>query len=362
MIKLLKITSYILLSMIFFKSIAQTDSAKTGLTFSGYMEAYYSYDLGNPNNHNKPHFMASHHRHDEVNLNLGFIKASYQKENIRGNFALMTGTYANKNLASEAGVLKNIFEANIGVRISKQKQLWLDAGVFASHIGFESAIGKDCWTLTRSILADNSPYYESGVKIGYTSDNKKWFLSLLYLNGWQRIQKPDQFNTPAFGHQLTFTPHEKITLNSSSFVGSDTPDSTNRIRYFHNFYSIIQLSPKIGLTAGFDIGMQQKNKNSTIYHVWYSPVLILKLKMNDKFTIVTRGEYYNDENEVIVNTSTTHGFQTIGYSLNLDYTVMKQALIRIEGKRLESSDKIFILHKKSSNENYCFTTALLLSF
>lgn len=58
-----------------------------------------------------------------------------------------------------------------------------------SHIGFESAIGKDCWNLTRSILADNSPYYETGIKLGYTSKNEKLYLAGMYLNGWQRIQK-----------------------------------------------------------------------------------------------------------------------------------------------------------------------------
>ncbi len=40
-----------------------------------------------------------------------------------------------------------------------------------SHIGFESAVGSDCWNLTRSILAENSPYFESGIKLNYT--NKK---------------------------------------------------------------------------------------------------------------------------------------------------------------------------------------------
>ena len=114
----------------------------------------------------------------------------------------MTGTYANSNLAAEPGVLKNIFEANAGVKISKKKKLWIDAGIFESHIGFESAIGKNCWNLTRSISADNSPYYESGIKLSYTSDNEKWFLSGLILNGWQRIQRVNGNNTPAFGHQL----------------------------------------------------------------------------------------------------------------------------------------------------------------
>eukprot|EP01035_Chromulina_nebulosa_P056617 gene56617-77590_t len=41
--------------------------------------------------------------------------------------ALMAGTYANANLGAETGVLKNILEANIGIKISKNKNLWLDA-------------------------------------------------------------------------------------------------------------------------------------------------------------------------------------------------------------------------------------------
>jgi hypothetical protein len=32
----------------------------------------------------------------------------------------MTGTYANANLAAEQGVLKNIFEANAGVKVIKK--------------------------------------------------------------------------------------------------------------------------------------------------------------------------------------------------------------------------------------------------
>jgi hypothetical protein len=38
-----------------------------------------------------------------------------------------------------------------------------------SHIGFESVISADCWTLTRSLLAENSPYYETGMRLEATS-------------------------------------------------------------------------------------------------------------------------------------------------------------------------------------------------
>ena len=90
---------------------------------------------------------------------------AYNTDQVRANLAVMTGTYANANLAAEPGVLRGIFEANAGAKISKKKNVWVDAGIFASHIGFESAIGKDCWNLTRGILADNSPYYELLLKV-----------------------------------------------------------------------------------------------------------------------------------------------------------------------------------------------------
>ena len=352
----------IVLVLIKIKGFAQTDSTPSPLTFSGYIETYYTYDFGKPSNHNHPPFVYSHNRHNEVNLNLGFIKAAYQKENVRANLALMTGTYDNANLSAEPGVLKNIFEANAGVKLSKKKNIWIDAGIFASHIGFESAIGKDCWNLTRSILADNSPYFESGAKISYTSNNGKWFISGLLLNGWQRIQRVDGNNTPAFGHQLTFKPNSKITLNSSSFIGNDKPDSVRQMRYFHNFYGIFQLTDKLALTTGFDMGAEQKSKGSRQYNTWYSPVVILKISPNAKNSFAMRAEYYSDANGVIINTGTPNGFKTWGYSANYDRLIRDNVMWRIEARGFSGKDKTFEKDGRPVNNNFFLTTAIAISF
>ena len=345
-----------------FNAIAQNDSIVKPLTISGYIETYCSYDFSNPTNHNRPGFVYSHNRHNEVNLNLGFVKAAYQTKKVRSNLALMTGTYTNANLAAEPNVLKNIFEANVGVKLYSTKNLWIDAGIFASHIGFESAIGKNCFTLTRSILADNSPYYQSGAKLSYTSDNEKLFLSGLFLNGWQRIQRLDGNNTPSFGHQVTYKPNSKVTLNSSSFIGSDTPDSTRRMRYFHNFYAQLQLNPKLSLIAGFDIGAEQKLKGSNNYNTWYTPIIIARYSPTEKVSIAARGEYYSDVSGVIISTGTTNGFQTYGYSINFDYNINSNIVWRIEARGLTSKDNIFTLNNKPSSQNYFTTTALAISF
>jgi Putative beta-barrel porin-2, OmpL-like. bbp2 len=341
---------------------AQVDSIRGKIALTGYLETYYSYDFARPANHIRQPFVYSFNRHNEVNLNIGFVKLSYNQTNSRANLALMTGTYSNDNLAGEPGVLKNIFEANAGIKISKSKNLWLDAGIFPSHIGFESAIGKDCWNLTRSMLADNSPYFESGLKVSYTSPNEQWFLSGLFLNGWQRIQRLNGNNSLSLGHQLTYKPNPKVILNSSSFVGSDTPDSTKRMRYFHNFYGQLQLSEKLGLIVGFDIGFQQKSKESSDYHSWYSPVMILKYTINDKWSVATRAEYYEDKNQVIISSNSPNGFQTFGYSFNIDRAISSQVLWRTEARGFSSKDALFRIDTQPSTHNFFLTTSLAISF
>lgn len=339
------------------------EETKNPLKISAYAEVYYQYDFNNPENNSRPGFIYSHNRNNEVNLNLGFVKANYETERLRANLSLATGTYMNSNYAAEPGVLKNIYEANIGLKISKTKNLWIDAGIMPSHIGFESAISKDCWTLTRSLLAENSPYYETGAKVSYTSDNGKWLISGLVLNGWQRIQRVDGNSTVAFGHQLTYKPTDKITLNSSSFIGNDKPDSIKQMRYFHNLYGIFQLSDKFAVTTGFDIGAQQKLKGSDQYNVWYSPVLIAKYAATDKLSFAVRGEYYDDKNGVIIATETKNGFKTFGYSVNADYWILPNLVWRTELKNLSSKDDIFISRENDFRRNNLMAvTSLAVSF
>jgi hypothetical protein len=341
---------------------SQTDSSKSPVIFSGYAEMYYSYDFSNPGNHERPSFFYSFSRHNEVNLNLGFINAAYSSKNIRANFGLMAGTWPQYNSAAEQSMLRNVWQANIGVKLSQKKNFWLDAGVFPSHIGFESPVGKTCDALSHCILGDNTPSYESGIKIGYNSDNSKWFFSALVLNGWQRIARVDGNNTPAFGTQITYTPNGKITLNYSTFIGNDKPDSVAQMRYYHNFYALFNATDKFRITLGFDYCMEQKSKGSSKFNTLYSPVMILHYQCYDKLAIAMRGEYYHDKNGIIIATGTPDGFQTFGYSLNLDYAISDNVLWRIQGSTFSSKDRIFTLNNNPENQNFSVTTSLSIGF
>lgn len=344
-----------------FTTVNAQEKTQSPFTFSGIIDTYYSYDFGNPDNHTRPSFFYSYNRHNEVNLNLGMAKVNYVKNNVRGNLALMVGTYPEYNLAGEQGLLKNVYEANVGVKISNEHNLWIDAGVMPSHIGFESALGKDCFALTRSILGDNSPFYEAGVKIGYTSSSEKWYLAAMYLNGWQRIQKIEGNQTPAFGTQVTYKPSSGVTLNWSTYVGNEQPDIDRKWRYFNNFYALFKVSEKVNIHSGFDIGSQQAANGSEKYDIWYSPVVIAQYKPTAKIQLAARGEYYQDVKGVIIATGTPNGFKTYGLSANFDYLPVENVIFRIEARTLNSKDDIFLKNNNPTDNNVFVTTSLAIS-
>lgn len=341
---------------------AHAQEEKPKIKVSGYLETYYGYDFNKPADNNRPGFIYSHNRSNEVNLNVGYIKGSYDDGGIRTNLAVMVGSYPNANLAAEPGVLKNIYEANAGVKLSKTANLWFDAGIFSSHIGFESAVSKDCWVLTRNISSENTPYFESGAKISYGTNDGKFSATVLYLNGWQRITRQNGNSQPAGGIQLTWKPTDKITVNYSNYLGTEGLDADRVTRFYNNVYGILQVTDQFGLTLGFDYGTQQKTKGSDDKNEVLSPVAIAQYKINSKWAVAGRAEYYKDKNGVLIATGTPNGFKTMGYSLNLDYAPISNAVVRLEGKVYDSKDKIFTRDLGLVNHNATITASIAVSF
>jgi Putative beta-barrel porin-2, OmpL-like. bbp2 len=343
-------------------ALAQDSTASDPLSITGYTEIYYQYDFNKPADGKRPGFIYNHNRHNEVNLNLGYLKASYNGKNSRVNLAAAAGTYMNANYSAEPGVLKNILEANAGLRVSKKQNIWLDAGILPSHIGFESAVSKDCPTLTRSLLAENSPYFETGAKLNYTGKNGKWSISGLVLNGWQRITRVAGNTKMSWGTQIQFKPTDKILLNYSTFFGSDKPDSSHQRRAFHNWYGVIGLSDKWGLTLGFDLGREVQPGNQGRFNYWYSPVGIIKYSFHPQWSVAARTEYYDDRNGVIIPLQNNTGFRAGGFSFNLDFTPDKNILLRIEGKSYNSREPVFAKGTQFSRQNAGVILSMAASF
>ena len=373
-----------------FMSYAQNDTTTTVETkgkfkFIGFADAYYAYDFNNTNQTDRGRFnnggnpFYSHTSHNQIGINNIMIGAKYDHDRFRMSAILHAGTYVQKNYAPEPELLKLIYEAFAGIRLVNN--LWLDAGIFTSHIGLESAISKDNITLSRSLMAENTPYYESGAKLTYTTNDGKWLFSGLVLNGWQTIQA---FQRPqkALGTQIQFKPlGDKLVLNSSTYFGPAPTarysyDSSGSVtstdlsrggdlltRYFHNFYFTYQLTSKLLVAGAFDIGWQEKRISDKSMNTWFNPTIWAKYKISKSFGVNGRIEHYNDKNGVILATATPNNFQATGYSFGLDYSPIEYVMLRIEGRTLMATDDVFYNQgtEKTTNNHSFLVSSIAVS-
>ncbi|MBP6090500.1 MAG: porin [Crocinitomicaceae bacterium] len=327
-----------------FGNIAQVDSIPPSndsinkFHFTFIADAYFSYDLTQSSEHQKADFLYNYKRNKELNFNFLYFKTAYSNRNKRANLAFHTGNYAQYNYANEPTLFQFINEASVGIQLSKKYNLWIDGGIMPSHIGFESAINTDCANLTRSVLAENSPYFETGIKLSYVSTSEKWAFNLLGLNGWQRIAAQSPSFSPSMGLQITFTPSKKWLINYSNFVGvikSDVPFN----RMYHNFYAHYKTTKKINFTAGIDLGM---DTHQSVSSNWLAAVFILQKEQTKKLKYAARVELIKDPHTKIVQfESNDKQRMLIGSSLNLDYWIRKNLVIRIEGKYFNASSLLF---------------------
>jgi hypothetical protein len=89
----------------------------------------------------------------------------------------------------------------------------------------------------------------------------------------------------------------------------------------------------------------------------------LRYSYSDRLQFAARLEHYHDKHGVIINTGTDDGFQTTGYSVNMDYRLNQRIVWRNELRKLTSRDAIFDKDGvRHVNNNLMAVTALTLSF
>jgi hypothetical protein len=346
--------------------VEQMDSIENGkLNISGYVDVYYGFDFNQPKSFNRPYSVSSS-RHNEVNINLVYVDLKYKNEKVRARIIPGFGSYVNSNYANENGSLKNLIEANVGLKLFKNKEIWIDAGVIGSPYTNESAISKDHFMYTRSFAPEYVPYYLSGAKLSVPI-GKKVIAYLYLLNGWQQIS--DVNNPLSVGTQIEYRPNNKLLLNWNTYIGDEssslTPNYGNR--YFTDVYAIYNPNGKFSFTSCAYLGFQQCIDSITgnkYFNNWWQANFIAKYKYNNHSFIAGRVEYFNDKNEVLVKPITnTNGFSTFSTAICYTKKITQNALFRIEARNYLSENNIYLnAEAKTSNTSNLLITNITIWF
>ena len=328
-----------------------------------FADAYYDWDTGRPSSHDRA-FTTQAVRHDEFNINLAHIEATVSGDRVRGRFALQAGTSVQANYAGEPAIGSNsgpslsrsIQEAVVGVRV--RPGLWVDGGVFFSHIGQESWISRDNPTYTRSFTAEYTPYYSSGVKVTWAA-SPKVTAQLHLLNGWQNISENNE--RKAVGARVDWNPRAGIALGWAGFRGDEQPEAgARRTRNFHQLFARLEPAADLTVWLTADRGWERPESGSTA--TWGSLTAIAERRLSPTLALAARVERYVDREGVLIPVPDPAGFDVTSASVGLNLRLPEGIQWRTEARGYWSDGAVWPDRMSSRRHTTALVSSISLTF
>lgn len=335
------------------------------VSFGAFVDAYYAYDFGRPKSLDRL-FTTQAARHNEFNISLAYVEAKIESVRIHGRIALQAGTAVQSNYAGEPrvgavsgpDVSRFIQEAVAGFAITPRVRI--DAGIFFSWIGMESFISRDNLTYTRSLSADFTPYYASGVRAVWQV-SPVLGATFAVVNGWQNVSETNQ--DKAVGVRLDYAISPATTLCYYDFFGNEL--DSRRLRTLNGVGIKSNPTKTTSIQANFDYGTQEKTNNAG-RSSWHSEGLIGRWRASSRVAMSARGELYHDPDQVLVVTGSRAGFNVSMVSVGVDATPSEIAGIvwRNEIRATWADSTIFADRSERSGrskQNCVLASALVLT-
>lgn len=338
-----------------------TEKEKPVIHFGAYFDSYfqYRYNFESGRDYYFSGLRSNYTSRNQLNINLAVLRADLQHSRYRGTLAVQEGTFARMNnkqySSSGSGSLSEarfIYEAHAGFALNKKGNLWADAGIFPSHIGAESPNAFDNITLTRSLSAENSPYFLGGAKLTYAL-GEHWVFIGTICNGWNTLQVA---RSPAFGTAVTYK-NEKISVSWNTFAGNRDDVNNALPRYYNDIYMKWKSGRHWNFIATADIGSQRRiSKN--VFDSWYNFNLSAQYRINSKNAVAMRAEWISDKEQTYFHFGPIE--RIYAASLNFDYCPVSRLLWRAEARILGNADGISYVG--INNYELFFTTSLSFRF
>ena len=337
------------------------------VTFGAFVDTYVAYDAGRPRTLDRS-FTTQAARHAEFNVNLAHVEATLSAPRVRGRLALQTGTSVQVNYAGEprvgqtsGGELSRLMqEAYVGYEV--RPGLWVDAGIFFSNAGLEGWLSGDNATYTRSLVADYSPYYSSGVRMTWQATPALTVRADL-VNGWQNISESN--TDKSVGARIDYAVGGRTTVSWYSLAGNE-PGA--RFRLFSGVGIRTKLARDVELLAQADVGREDAPDAAgrrADASTWAGTMATLRWAMTPHSALVARTEWYADADQVVASTGTTDPLRATGGSLGLDRRLGGMLVWRTEARALVNREPIFTDRRTASGlsrTNLVAVTSLALSF
>jgi hypothetical protein len=284
-------------------------------------------------------------RRNEFNLNTAQVTASMEQDWYRGRATFQFGTIAQQ--AWTPAAFSAVQEANLGFKAAgnlggEGNNLWIDGGIFLTHIGNEALMPRYNWLSNLALVTMYEPFYQSGIRASYNWGSMLT-AQLHVLNGYGNIV--DNNINKSVGWLVGYNPLSNLGVSWSGLVGdeSNTGDAAF-VRFYNNFNVNYMILDTLGIRAQMDVA------NQSNLGLYYGGQLTARYDFLDHFGVTVRGEMIQDPNGVV----TTDKLQGFGATLGLEYRPTKQSYVRLEGRQLfmdPTNNKLFMDANGNASSN-----------
>ena len=315
--------------------------------FHGWVDVYAALNLNRPPD--KLSFLpatgTSAPRANELNLNAAALDVSLDPKPVGFHLTLAAGS----SIDVLHGATGNpVYQASVSGSVSG---LLIEAGIYPSHIGYESYFTKDNWNYTHGWMGEYSPYYQAGVKAAYTFD-AHWSAQVHFLNGWQILG--DNNRAKAVGTQIAWT-SDKATVALNGFAGPELPGDDSHWRLFGDLTAVFKATEKLSLGATADLGWQDRAQGAAI---WHAASLYARYAVSETVALTLRGEYYDDRDGFMSGTSQVLRDGTVTLELKPDQHV----ILKLESRLDVSDADVFTTQNGKSSTQALFLAGAVATF
>ena len=201
-------------------------------------------------------------------------------------------------------------------------------------MGMESWASKDNPIYTRSLTAEYSPYYSSGVRATWSMSSKLTARFDL-VNGWQNISETN--TDKGAGLRLDYAASSAFALTYYNFFNGETE---GRQRIFNGFGAKWTPNARTTLLGQFDFGSLEAADGGD-GSTWYGYTAIGRFALTDHMALTGRLERFDDKDQVNIATGLSEPFRGNGASIGFDITPQSRFLWRTEFRTFWNEDAVF---------------------
>lgn len=231
-------------------------------------------------------------------------------------------------------VWRHLLTASVSYLVPVGRGLTVEAGVYPSHIGFESFPSQANWNYTRSWTGEFSPYYQAGVKASYAFTDQ-WSAQLHLINGWQNIGENNEGK--AIGTQVAWT-GERGSAALNTFAGPELPNDGAHWRLFVDLVAQLKATDALQLGVTADLG-RQSLPGGTVPS-WFGVAAFVRYAFSPQVALAGRGDVYRDVDGVITGIGETLSEGT----LTCELRPTERLILKLEGRYDHSTAAVFHLH------------------